>query len=223
MRLLHRTAVDRKQMWNADVTKRRFRGLTEAMQPLGLFSAVLASHVHSANGCEALAMLDRGLDQGGVTLKRRGSRFVVLVDDDAMVLMALAATFEEWGYDVLTAETADQAVERLETSGRIPDIMVVDYRLRDGRFGTEALLRIRARVGIQVPGIILTSEISADCQKEAALHGLGLALKPITSSKLHTAVETQMTLTMRETPRGNEAAARRDKQATTNNSLQPTS
>jgi CheY-like chemotaxis protein len=215
-------------MWSADVTKKRFRGFAgeKTGTVAGLLAAALAFHVHSANGYEALVMLNRGLDQGDVDLKRRGSRLVVLVDDNAMVLLALAATFEEWGYDVLTAETADQAVERLETSGRSPDIMIVDYRLRDGRFGTEALLRIRASVGIQVPGIILTSEISADCQKEAALHGLGIALKPISSSKLHTAVEMQMkltmTMTMRETPSGNEAAAYRDEQVTPNSELQST-
>ena len=208
------------------MTKKGFRAFAgeKTGTVAGLLAAALAFHVHSANGCEALMMLNRGLDQGDVGLKRRGSRLVVLVDDDAMVLLALAATFEEWGYDVLTAETADQAVERLETSGRSPDIMIVDYRLRDGRFGTEALLRIRASVGIQVPGIILTSEISADCQKEAALHGLGIALKPISSSKLHTAVEMQMklTMTMRETLSGNEAAAYRDEQVTPNSELQST-
>jgi CheY-like chemotaxis protein len=211
-------------MWSADVTKKRFRTLAgeKTGTAIGLLTAALALHVHSANGCEALVMLNRGLDQGDVDLKRRGNRFVVLVDDNAMVLLALAATFEEWGYDVLTAETADQAVERLETSGRSPDIMIVDYRLRDGRFGTEALLRIRASVGIQVPGIILTSEISADCQKEAALHGLGIALKPISSSKLHTAVEMQMTLTMRETPPENEAAAYRNEQVIQNSELRST-
>ena len=68
----------------------------------------------------------------------RSGRCAVLVDDDALVLLALAATFEDWGYDVLTAESADQAVERLEASGRTPDIVVVDYRLRDSHVGTDA-------------------------------------------------------------------------------------
>lgn len=134
----------------------------------------------------------------GGALKRRRGRCAILVDDDALVLMALAATFEDWGYDVLTAELADQAVERLEASGRSPDIVVVDYRLRDGHIGTEALLRIRERVGTPVPGIILTSESGTDCQRDAVLHGLEIAMKPASSSLLQAAVERQISLGRRE-------------------------
>jgi two-component system, sensor histidine kinase len=131
---------------------------------------------------------------GGGTPKRRHARCAVLVDDDILVLLALAATFEDWGYDVLTAESADQAVERLEASGRTPDIVVVDYRLRDGHVGTDALLRIREKVGAPVPGIILTGENGPDCRRDAAWHGLEITLKPASSSMLQAAVERQISL-----------------------------
>jgi CheY-like chemotaxis protein len=88
----------------------------------------------------------------------------------------------------------------LEASCRSPDIVVVDYRLRDGRIGTDALLRIREQVGAPIPGIILTGESGPDRRRDAALHGLEIALKPASSSMLRVAVERQISLGKRGLP-----------------------
>ncbi|MFX5157791.1 response regulator, partial [Acinetobacter baumannii] len=69
-------------------------------------------------------------------------RFAVVVDDDAIVLLGLETIFREWGYEVLVAGSAEKAVEALRRSGRRPDLVVADYRLREGRFGTEAVAGI---------------------------------------------------------------------------------
>ncbi|PWC32196.1 histidine kinase [Azospirillum sp. TSO22-1] len=119
-------------------------------------------------------------------------RFAVLVDDDAIVLMGLQAILTEWGYDVLIAGSADQAVERLEADGRRPDIVVADYRLREGRVGTEAILRVRDLRGADIPGVILTGETGPECQHDAALHHFTVVHKPVTPRELGAALERQM-------------------------------
>ncbi|CAO3430587.1 PAS domain-containing hybrid sensor histidine kinase/response regulator [Azospirillum doebereinerae] len=115
-------------------------------------------------------------------------RFAVLVDDDAIVLLGLETIFKEWGYEVLVAGSADRAVEGLLRVGRRPDIIVADYRLREGRYGTEAVARIRAlfeETGLgPVPGVILTGETGPDCERDAASHGLGIIHKPVTPRQL---------------------------------------
>ena len=115
-------------------------------------------------------------------------RFAVVVDDDAIVLLGLETIFREWGYEVLVAGSAERAVEALRRSGRRPDLVVADYRLREGRFGTEAVAGIRALFeeagGPPVPGLILTGETGPECERDAAAHGLGIIHKPVTPRQL---------------------------------------
>ncbi|HYH17172.1 MAG TPA: PAS domain S-box protein [Azospirillum sp.] len=119
-------------------------------------------------------------------------RLAVLVDDDAIVLMGLKMILADWGYEVLTAGSADQAMERLEDEGRRPDIVVADYRLREGRVGTEAILRVRERYGAAIPGVILTGETGPECLHDAAAHGLRVVHKPITPRQLGTTLDEQL-------------------------------
>jgi len=115
-------------------------------------------------------------------------RFAVVVDDDAIVLLGLETIFREWGYQVLVAGSAQKAVEGLSRMGRRPDLIVADYRLREGRYGTEAVARIRALYddpgSAPVPGLILTGETGPECERDAAAHGLGIIHKPVTPRQL---------------------------------------
>ncbi|MFP5513052.1 MAG: PAS domain-containing protein [Alphaproteobacteria bacterium] len=119
-------------------------------------------------------------------------RFAVVVDDDAIVLLGLETIFREWGYQVLVAGSAEKAVEALRRSGRRPDLVVADYRLREGRFGTEAVVGIRGLFeqagGPPVPGLILTGETGPECERDAAAHGLGIIHKPVTPRQLSQAL-----------------------------------
>ncbi|MBK3799313.1 PAS domain S-box protein [Azospirillum brasilense] len=117
-----------------------------------------------------------------------GGRLAVVVEDDAIVLMGLAVMLGEWGFEVLCAGSTGEALERLRSGGRRPDIVLADYRLRQGRVGTEAILRIRDLFGVDVPGLIVTGEIGPEPQRDAARHGLGLMHKPVTPRLLEAAL-----------------------------------
>ena len=123
--------------------------------------------------------------------KAESAGFAVVVDDDAIVLLGLKAMFEEWGYDVLVAGSTADAVAQLKACGRRPDILVVDYRLRDGRVGTEAVAAVRALFGAPIPGILLTGEMVADCRQDAAAHDLRVIHKPVTPRQLRQALQGQ--------------------------------
>ena len=119
----------------------------------------------------------------------RDGKLVVLVDDDAIVLLGLRATLEGCGYQTVIAGSTEQALERLAGAGRAPDLVISDYRLRGGAVGTDAILAIRARVGQPVPGIILTGETGAECAREAAEHGFSIIHKPVTPRQLAACLE----------------------------------
>jgi PAS domain S-box-containing protein len=119
-------------------------------------------------------------------------RLAVLVDDDAIVLTALQAILGEWGFEVLAAGSTDQALAQLGEADRMPDIVIADYRLRDGRMGTEAIARIREMFGTHIPGVILTGETGTECQRDAAAHSLLVVHKPITPRQLGKVIEQEL-------------------------------
>ena len=93
---------------------------------------------------------------------------------------------------MLIAGSADEAVAKVEAGGRMPDVMLVDYRLREGRVGTEAGLRIRALAGWDVPAMILTGEAGPECEMDAAAHGLEVVRKPVTPRQLRRVLDRSM-------------------------------
>jgi CheY-like chemotaxis protein len=119
-------------------------------------------------------------------------RLVVVVDDDAMVLDSLQAILTEWGYEALTATDAEQAVAEIREMGRRPDIVIADYRLREGRTGTEAVLAVRALFDQRIPGLILTGETDLNFLRECAGHDLGIAHKPVMPSELGRVLQQQL-------------------------------
>ena len=116
----------------------------------------------------------------------------LLVDDDAIVLLGLRDMFREWGYEVRIAGSTDEAVAKIEADGRMPDVMLVDYRLRERRVGTEAVVRVRAMAGWDVPAMILTGEAGPECETDAAAHGLEVVRKPVTPRQLRRVLDRAM-------------------------------
>ncbi|WP_434621558.1 ATP-binding protein [Azospirillum sp. B2RO_4] len=120
--------------------------------------------------------------------ERGETRLAVVVDDDPIVLAGMESILRAWKFDVIAAGSTDHAVEALERDGRRPDILIVDYRLRDKRIGTEAILRIRAMHDPGIPGLIVTGEIGTEPQNDALRYGFHLLHKPVTPRTLAAAL-----------------------------------
>ena len=116
-------------------------------------------------------------------------RRVLLLDDDEMVLQALGSAFEDWGYVVVTAGSEDEALSRLPPGACPPQLIVADYRLRDGRVGTDAIRHIRERCATPVPGIVLTGETGEEYLADAEALGATVLHKPVTPQQLASALE----------------------------------
>ena len=116
-------------------------------------------------------------------------RLAVLVDDDAVVLLGLQTVLTEWGFRVVAADGADRAMDRLEALDRVPDIVIADYRLREGRVGTEVIRRVRERYGAEIPAMILTGETGIDTLADVSAHGVAVLHKPVTPRQLQAEVD----------------------------------
>lgn len=104
---------------------------------------------------------------------------VLVIDDEILILKGLRMIIESWGYDVLTATSEEEAVETIAKAPRVPDIIIADYRLRQGHTGAEAILNIRRHLDRPIPAIIITGDTAPERLQEAKAHGLKLLHKPV--------------------------------------------
>ena len=106
---------------------------------------------------------------------------VLVIDDEASVRTAMSLLLGDWGHEVITAASLDEA-QRLIS--RAPDAIVADYRLRDEQTGADAIRAIQARFGIKMPALILTGDTHPDRIAQAKSSGFALLHKPLQTAKL---------------------------------------
>lgn len=125
----------------------------------------------------------------------RGTRragLIAVIEDDAQLLEALQLSLEAIGYEVVVAGTIAEAVARCREQPRPPRVIVADYRLGQGRTGTEAIGRLRSEFGAGIAGILLTGDTSPDRLRDAKRSGLHLLHKPIRPEDLAQVIEQAM-------------------------------
>lgn len=114
---------------------------------------------------------------------------IAVVEDEAIVLVGYQMLFESWGYEVVAASSADEALDQLRNRQRAPDVIVADYRLKNGRTGVDAIRSIQAEFSAAIPGILVTGDTGADRLREAAASGLPILHKPVNGNQLHDLIE----------------------------------
>ncbi|NQU62350.1 MAG: PAS domain S-box protein [Rhodospirillales bacterium] len=117
---------------------------------------------------------------------------VVGIDDDPQVRDALSLLLESWGFEVVTAASEQEAVTRLSTSKRTPDLVIADYRLQQGGTGSSAINAIRRHWGGEIPGLLLTGATDPKGLEEASASGFPVVQKPIMPENLKAVVAEQM-------------------------------
>lgn len=113
---------------------------------------------------------------------------MLCIDDDAMQLEALGMLFGQWDMHVLSAVSGTSACEALDATTKVPDLVIADFRLREGETGVGAIRAVSRRLGKPVPAIVLTGDTEPARIAEAAASGHGLLHKPVSPSVLRQAI-----------------------------------
>lgn len=132
----------------------------------------------------AEAAIQHGFSAGELDGGDVAGAVVVGIDDEADIRDALGMLLDDWGYDAVVASSAIDAITKLEASGKMPDLVVADYRLKQGHTGADAILAIRHVWGGRVPGFLLTGDTGPDRLREAAASGFEVLHKPIQPDRL---------------------------------------
>ena len=121
------------------------------------------------------ADVDWQLNTGGLGMR------VLVIDDEAVVRRAVESLLSEWGYEVIVADSAEEAMIVLQSA---PDVIIADYRLRQNLTGIEAIRAMHAHWGNHIPALIITGDTGPEQLREASQSGYSLLHKPVQPGRL---------------------------------------
>jgi signal transduction histidine kinase/ActR/RegA family two-component response regulator len=109
---------------------------------------------------------------------------VLLVDDESAILRGMAELFDNWNIDLVTARSAGEAEQWLDSLARVPDVIMSDFRLPDDSDGIEVITRLRQKYGRDIPAILVTGDTAPDTILRISQAGFPLLHKPLRPAKL---------------------------------------
>jgi DNA-binding response OmpR family regulator len=113
---------------------------------------------------------------------------VLIVDDEALLARTLASALRDDGFEVVTAESAEDAVRHLFPENRF-DVVLLDHRL-PGASGVSVLERMRAE-GQRTPVILMTAFETVSMRSRALELGVaGFFRKPFDLRGMLDQIET---------------------------------
>jgi DNA-binding NtrC family response regulator len=115
-----------------------------------------------------------------------GCGTILLVEDDAAVMLVTAEMLELSGYSVLRARNATEAFERFDCDGNRIDILVTDLVLPDGLNGIELATAITRRQP-ELPVLLVTGY--SEALLKVSPPGMSVLTKPFGRSDLARAVQ----------------------------------
>ena len=112
---------------------------------------------------------------------------VMVIEDDALARESLVGLIEAWRAVAVAAEGLEDALTYLE-AGVVPDLIISDYRLRDGENGIDVLHRLRRQAGRVVPACLISGDTDPALLLAARQAGLTLLHKPVRPAKLRSLI-----------------------------------
>ena len=127
-------------------------------------------------------------------------KFVMVVDDDDLVLVGMRGVLKGWGCSVLTAGSSAAALAAASECERAPDLIISDYRLGDGTTGFDVIERLRAAFNAKVPAFLISGDTAPERLREASASGYELLHKPVLPMALRSVVSQLLKGSMDEKP-----------------------
>ncbi|RWI14978.1 MAG: response regulator, partial [Mesorhizobium sp.] len=100
---------------------------------------------------------------------------VLCIDNDARILDGMRLLLEGWGCSV---ETASGSQDLMHPGAARPDVVLADYHL-DGGTGLDAIARLRAAYGQDLPCVLVTADRSSAVRTAAGQLDVPVINKPL--------------------------------------------
>jgi len=119
------------------------------------------------------------------TAKFAKDRHILVIDDEPQVLQGMRYMLEAWGCKVMLAESARDALKIIALTNEVPELVVSDFRLKDGQNGIDAVAAIRESMDCLLPAIIISGDTSPERLKQVKETGLLFLHKPVSADNLY--------------------------------------
>jgi two-component system CheB/CheR fusion protein len=121
---------------------------------------------------------------------------ILIIEDDPEVRELLEKLLRQAGYDTNSAASGLAAFDMVAHGGVRPDLIVADYNLPGGMHGLQVTGRLRDRLHLQVPSIILTGDISTATLRDVKRMDCMLLNKPVKMPELMQAIRQLLTISV---------------------------
>jgi CheY-like chemotaxis protein len=120
---------------------------------------------------------------------------VLVIDDEEPVRLGMYELLTSWGCICHTADDLSSALQyvALQPMDAQPEVILADYRLREGATGGQAISALRAYLTLRgheqpLPAIIITGDTAPARLREAQRSDATLLHKPVSASALEQAL-----------------------------------
>jgi signal transduction histidine kinase/CheY-like chemotaxis protein len=121
-----------------------------------------------------------------------GLGLILVIDDEAPIRDGMRSLLAGWGYQVITAGSGAQMLANLAPCAKRPDLIICDYRLRDGENGIDVIAALQSECNEAIPAMLITGDTAEDRLIEAQASGYLLLHKPVPNGKLRAAIVNLM-------------------------------
>jgi CheY-like chemotaxis protein len=116
---------------------------------------------------------------------------VLAIDDEQAIRQAMRELLTSWGHEVIAVGSGAAALKAVADGAR-PDLIICDFRLREGESGIGVIGALRETLGGDTPAILLTGDTAPENLRAAMASGYPLLHKPLAHAKLRSAVGSLM-------------------------------
>jgi signal transduction histidine kinase/ActR/RegA family two-component response regulator len=106
-------------------------------------------------------------------------KLVLVIDDDPLVLEGMSGIFRKWGCRVVTADSDSKALQAATEQDDLPDLIISDYHLANGRTGIATIEWLRGELSAQIPAFLISGDTDPAALHEAKVKGFYLLHKPV--------------------------------------------
>ena len=109
---------------------------------------------------------------------------VLIIDDDEHILEGLKSLLELWGCHVIAAAGGESMLAQLQSTERIPDAIISDYRLLGSETGVDVIKSIQAKYQKDIPALLVTGNIGESFHNIIEQTQFEVVVKPIPAAKI---------------------------------------
>ena len=114
--------------------------------------------------------------------------FVIIIDDNALILNATSQLLVQWGCIVQAASSSADMLDKLAKTEHIPDLIICDDDLHEAVTGMDVIHSLRQEFNHNIPALLITGDTSPDKVRRLIAAGLPVLHKPLQDHVLHAAL-----------------------------------